>query len=156
MPTATKVGRHTLSSAWFICAVLMHAKKPAMARSHNAFQNIGEELIVPYSYSNLMRILCTGLPPLIPPNARLIFDVEVLSARNRPQWEKPVVQHPGTHTLSHTQRDGQKSCIDAGVLYRWKGHQCTHQVQHYHLPHRCTLTQVLRRIVICVFCAWQA
>jgi len=36
-----------------------------------------------------------GLPPLIPPKADLLFDIEVLGFRARPQWEKKFIQSPG-------------------------------------------------------------
>lgn len=37
----------------------------------------------------------TGFPPLIPPNAMLLFDVVLISFRPRPLWRKPLIQKPG-------------------------------------------------------------
>lgn len=48
----------------------MHAKKPAMARSHNAFQNIGEELIVSYSYSYMLDVNTVHRPAAADPPQR--------------------------------------------------------------------------------------
>ena len=42
-----------------------------------------------YAYADL------GMPPLIPPDAPLLFDVELLKWRTRPIWVKPLIQDPG-------------------------------------------------------------
>ena len=57
------------------------------------WMSIGERAIITisseYSYGK------EGLPPLVPPNADLIFDVVLLSFRPRPLWRKPLIQTPG-------------------------------------------------------------
>lgn len=37
-----------------------------------------------------------GLPPHIPPDATLLFDLTVLGFRPRAIWVKPLIQEPGT------------------------------------------------------------
>jgi len=39
----------------------------------------------------------TGLPPHIPPNTALVFDVTLLGFRPRTNWVKPLIQDPRTH-----------------------------------------------------------
>ena len=36
-----------------------------------------------------------GVKPLIPPYAKLIFDLELLRWHPRPHWSKPLIQQPG-------------------------------------------------------------
>jgi len=36
-----------------------------------------------------------GLPPVIPPNAELVFDLTLLGFRPRVAWVKPLIQEPG-------------------------------------------------------------
>jgi hypothetical protein len=44
-----------------------------------------------------------GLPPTIPQNAVLVFDVTLLSFRTRPVWTKPFLQSPGLSQHPYTE-----------------------------------------------------
>ena len=49
-------------------------------------------VLLPFFFSSTTPL---GLPPLIPPNASLMCDIEIISFRPRPKWVKPVIQEPG-------------------------------------------------------------
>ena len=57
-----------------------------------------------------------GVTPLIPPGARLIFDLELLRWRPRPHWSKPLIQQPGLteHPYEDARPDSPGSGDDEG------------------------------------------
>lgn len=47
-----------------------------------------------------------GLPPIIPPNTELIFDLTLLGFRQRLEWQKPLIQEPGLSEKPYLNPDG--------------------------------------------------
>eukprot|EP00607_Mallomonas_marina_P005699 CAMPEP_0182431478 /NCGR_PEP_ID=MMETSP1167-20130531/49509_1 /TAXON_ID=2988 /ORGANISM="Mallomonas Sp, Strain CCMP3275" /LENGTH=395 /DNA_ID=CAMNT_0024617863 /DNA_START=354 /DNA_END=1541 /DNA_ORIENTATION=- len=48
----------------------------------------------------------TGLPPIIPPNSELVFDITLLGFRPRGSWVKPLIQEPGLSEKPYDIEDG--------------------------------------------------
>lgn len=46
-----------------------------------------------------------GLPPIIPPNAHMMFDVTVLGFRQRKEWIKPMIQNLGLSEKPYMEED---------------------------------------------------
>ena len=72
--------------------------------------SIGERAIITisaeYAYGK------DGLPPLIPPNADLIFDVVLLGFRPRPLWRKPLIQSPGLSEKPYFEYSGEEYSLN--------------------------------------------
>lgn len=52
-----------------------------------------------------------GLEPLVPPHATLLFDIELLRWRQRPPWNKPLIQQPGLSERPYSADDDDEDVL---------------------------------------------